>query len=72
MELSERIEEMKCIYKVIASISRNRSLVGHGLTWDIRMDLRNIGCKGIHYVHLTQDRISWRVLAVNVNIYWVP
>jgi hypothetical protein len=46
--------------------------VGYGFTRDIKMDIRNTGCTEVDCVHLYQDMMSWRVLAINVNIHWVP
>jgi hypothetical protein len=35
-----------------------------GIGWEvnIRMDLRKIGCEGVDWVHLAQDRDQWRVV----------
>jgi hypothetical protein len=38
---------------------------------NIKMDLRELGCKGVDWMHLRQDRDQWRAL-VNTAIYlWV-
>jgi hypothetical protein len=29
---------------------------------DIKMDLQEVGCEGMHWVDLAQDRNKWRVL----------
>jgi hypothetical protein len=32
--------------------------------WDdnIKLDLKGIGCEGVNWIHLAQDRIQWRTL----------
>jgi hypothetical protein len=72
MEHLVRTEEIRCIYNAVTSILRKIPLVGYGITWDIKTDIRNIGWKDLDCVHLPEDRISWRVLVINVNIHWVP
>jgi hypothetical protein len=38
----------------------------------IRMDLREIGFKGVDLMHLTQDRDQWLTLVNMVNEFQVP
>jgi hypothetical protein len=40
---------------------------------NILMDLREIGCRGVDWIHLTQDRDQWGGTVVNtVMNLWVP
>jgi hypothetical protein len=35
------------------------------------MDLREIGCGGMDWIHLAQDREQWRALVNTVTNLWV-
>jgi hypothetical protein len=37
-----------------------------------KMDLREIGCDGIDWIDLAQDRDQWRVLVDMIRNLWVP
>jgi hypothetical protein len=39
---------------------------------DIRMDLREMGWKGVDWMHLAQDRDQWLALVYTVVKLWVP
>jgi len=39
---------------------------------NIRMDLWEIGWKGVDWIHLAQDRDQWQDLANMVMNFWVP
>jgi hypothetical protein len=38
---------------------------------DIKMDLREIGCGGMDWIDLTQDRDQWRAPVSTAMILWV-
>jgi hypothetical protein len=44
------------------------------LRWEynIKIDLREIGWKGVEWMHLPQDRGQWRILVNMVMKLWVP
>jgi len=44
------------------------------LKWDdnIKMDLQEMGCEGMDWIELAQDRGRWRVLVIAVMILRVP
>jgi hypothetical protein len=39
---------------------------------NIKMDLREIGCGGVDWIHLARDRDRWRALVNTVVNLWVP
>jgi len=65
------MKEMKnCIQHFGQKIWRTRR---HRNKWkdNIRMDLREIGWKGVDWIHLTQDRNHWHALVNRVMNLWV-
>jgi len=44
----------------------------HRLEDNIRMDLREIGCEGVDWIHLIQDRVQWWALVNTVMNLRVP
>jgi hypothetical protein len=39
---------------------------------NIKMDLREIGWDGVHWIDIAQDRDQWRALVNTVLKLWVP
>jgi hypothetical protein len=39
---------------------------------NIKMDLREVGCGDMDWIHLAQDRDQWRTLVNTVMNIWVP
>jgi hypothetical protein len=39
---------------------------------NIRMDLREMGCESVDWMHLAQDRGQWWVLVNMVMKFWGP
>jgi hypothetical protein len=38
---------------------------------NVRMDLKEIGCEGVDWIHETQDKDQWRALVNTVMELWV-
>jgi hypothetical protein len=39
---------------------------------NIKIDLREIGCGGVDWIDLAQDRDQWRALVNTVMNFWFP
>jgi hypothetical protein len=42
--------------------------------WDynIKMDIRYIGCTGMDWIHLAEDTIQWLIVMNSVMSIWIP
>jgi hypothetical protein len=62
-------------YKIsVGKPEGKRPLTRPGCRWEdnIRMDLREIGWKGVDWMNLAQDRDQWQALMNVVMNVWVP
>ena len=41
-------------------------------TYNIKMDLKEVGCGCVDWIELTEDRDRWRALVNAVMNHWVP
>jgi hypothetical protein len=50
-------------YKILVGKRESKRSLGRPRRrWeDVRMDLREMGCEGVDWIHLAQDRDQWRV-----------
>jgi hypothetical protein len=66
-------EESKAYRVLVGEPEGKRSLGRPRRKWDdgIKMDLREIGCGSVEWIHLAQDRDRWRALVNAVMNLWV-
>jgi hypothetical protein len=44
----------------------------HRWVYNIKMDFREIGWDGVHWIDMAEDRYQWRALVNTVMNLWVP
>jgi hypothetical protein len=67
--------ERRDAYRALVEKPEGRRPLGRPRSrWEdnIKMDLREIGCGGAHWVDLAQERDRWRALVYTVMNLWVP
>jgi hypothetical protein len=65
----------KGAYRALVGKPEGRRPLGrHRRIWEdnIKMDLREVGCGGVDWIDLAQDRDRWRALVYTVMNLWVP
>ena len=65
----------RVVYRVLVGKREGKRPLGRPrLRWDdnIRMDLQEVGCGGMDWTELAQDRVRWRALVSTVMNLWVP
>jgi hypothetical protein len=66
---------MKYVYKILVGRPEGKRPLGRlrrGSEDNIIMDLRNIGCEGLDWMHLAQDRDQWQAVVDTVMNLRVP
>ena len=69
------IGERRGVYRVLVGKPEgNRPLGRPRRRWEdnIKMDIREVGCRGMDWIELAQDRDRWWALVNAVMNLWVP
>jgi len=68
--------ERRGVYRVLVGKPEGKRQLGRPrLRWEdnIKIDLPEVGCEGLNWIELAQDRDRWRPLVNEVmNLLWVP
>ena len=63
------------IYRVLVGKAEGKGPLGrprHRWEDSIKMDLQEVGCEGMEWIELAQDRDRWQTLVNAVMNLWVP
>jgi len=67
--------QMRDVYRVLVGKPEEKRPLGrtrHRWEDNIKMDLQEVGCGGMDWINLAQDRERWRAPVDAVMNLWVP
>jgi len=70
-----RMEDNRGVYRVLVGKPEGKRPLGrprHRWEENIKMDLQEVGCGGMDWIELAQDRDRWWALVNAVMNLWVP
>ena len=59
-----RTEERRCVYRILVGKPEGKRQLGRPSRWEdnIKMDLQEVGCRGMDWIELAQDMDRWQTL----------
>jgi len=70
-----RMGERRCVHRVLVGKPEGKRPLGrprHRWEDNIKMDLQEVGCGGMDWIEMAQDRDRWRALVSGVMNLRVP
>ena len=70
----ERMGERRGVYRVVVGKLEGKRPIGrprHRWEDNIKMDLQEVGCRGVDWIDLAQDRDRWQSTVIEVLNLWV-
>ena len=68
-------DERRGIYRVLLERPEGKKPIGrprHRWEDNIKIDLKEVGCGGMYWIELAQDRDRWQAFVIMLMNLWVP